>query len=86
MIVHKFSTCSVDVKNQLYRSFISCLYCSTLWLKFSTATFNMTRVAYSNVYRVLMGITRGYGYSVSGEFSTNNINGFEAVLSSAFPV
>ena len=46
----------------------------------------MTRVAYSNVYRALMGITMGYGYSVSGEFCTNNIDGFEAVLSSAFPV
>ena len=42
--VRKFSTCSVDVKNQLFRSYISCLYCSTLWLKFSAATFNMTRV------------------------------------------
>ena len=63
MIVRKFSTCSVDVKNQLFRSYISCLYCSALWLKFSTATFNMTRVAYNNVYRTLMGISRGYVYS-----------------------
>ena len=60
MIVGKFSHCSVDFKNQLSRSYISCLYCSALWLKFSTATFNMTRVAYNNVYRALMGITRGY--------------------------
>ena len=49
MIVHKFSTCSVDVKNQLFWSYISCLYCSALWLKFSAATFNTTRVAYNNV-------------------------------------
>ena len=60
MIVRKFSNCSVDFKNQLSRSYISCLYCSALWLIFSTATFNMTRVAYNNVYRALMGITRGY--------------------------
>ena len=35
----------------------------------------MTRVAYSNVYRALI-----YGHSISGEFCTNNIDGFEAVL------
>ena len=80
MIVRKFSTCSVDVKNQLFRSYISCLYCSALWLKFSAATFNMIRVAYNNVYRALMGITRGYGHSISREYCTNNIDGFEAVL------
>ena len=80
VIVRKFSTCSIDVKNQLFRSYISCLYCSALWLKFSTATFSMTRVAYNNVYRALMGISRGYGHSISRKYCTNNIDGFEAVL------
>ena len=80
MIVWKFSNRSVDVKNQLFRSYISCLYCSALWLIFSTATFNMTRVAYNNVYRALMGITRGYGHSISGEFCTINMDGFHPVL------
>ena len=46
----KFSNDSVDVKDQLFRSYMSCLYCSALWLNFSTATFNMTRVAYNNVF------------------------------------
>ena len=59
---------------------ISCLYCSALRLKFSTATFNMTRLAHNNVYRALMGIIRGYGHSISSEYYTNNIDGFEAVL------
>ena len=67
-------------KNQLFRSYIGCLYCSALWLKFSTASFNMTKIAYNSVYRALMGITRGYGHSISSECCTNNINGFEAVL------
>ena len=85
MIVRKFSNHTVDVKNQLFRSYISCLYCGALWLIFSTATFNMTRVAYNNVYRTLMGITRGYGHSLSGEFCTNNIDGFQAVLKKNLP-
>ena len=81
MIVRKFSNCSVDFKNQLSRSYISCLYCSALWLIFSTATFNMTRVAYNNVYRALMGITRGYMVIV---YLVNSVQitwiGFHAVL------
>ena len=80
MIVRKFSTCSVDVKSKLFRSYISCLYSSALWLKFSTATFKVTRAAYNNDYRALMGVTRGYGHSISREFCANNIDGFEAVL------
>ena len=81
MIVHKFSNCSVDFKNQLSRSYISCLYCSALWLIFSTATFNMTRVAYYNVYRSLHGDNQGiYGHSISGDFCTNDMVGFNAVL------
>ena len=40
----------------------------------------MTRDAYNNVYRALMGITRGYGHSISKGYRTNNIDGFEVVL------
>ena len=68
------------IRHQLFRSYISCLSYSSLWLKFTTVTFNMTRVAYNNVYRALMGITRGYGHSIPSEFCTKNIDGFEAVL------
>ena len=79
MTVCKFSNCSVDVKNQLLRSYTSCLYCSALWLSYSTATFNMTSVVDNNVYRALLGITREDGHCISGEFCTNSIDGFEAV-------
>ena len=71
---------NIYVKNQLFRSYISCLHCSALRLNYSTATFNMTRVAYNNVYRALMGITRGYGHNISGKFCINNIDGLGAVL------
>ena len=79
MIVRKFSNCSVDVKNQLFIPYISCLCCSALRLNHFIATFNTIRVAYNNVYRALMGITRvltgtRYGHSVSSKFCTNNID------------
>ena len=77
-IIRKFSKCSVDVKNQLFRSYVSCLYCCALWKDYSTSSFNMVRVAYNNVYRALMGIKRVYGHSISSEYVNNCIDGFEA--------
>ena len=78
MIIRKFSKCSVNVKNQLFRSYVSCLYCCALWNIYSTSSFNMVRVAYNNVYRALMGIKRVYGHSISSEYVNNCIDGFGA--------
>ena len=68
----------MDVKNQLFRSYVSCLYCCALWKDYSTSSFNMVRVAYNNAYRALMGIKRVYGHSISSESVNNCIDGFEA--------
>ena len=78
MIIRKFSKGSVDAKNQLFRSYVSCLYCCALWKDYSTSSVNMVRVAYNNVYRALMGIKRVYGYSISSKYVDNCIDGFEA--------
>ena len=80
MSVHKFSNCSVDVKIHCFSLYIGCLYFSALWLNYSTVTFKMTKVAYNNVFKALMGITKGYSHSISREFCINNIDRFEAVL------
>ena len=53
MIVHKFSNCLVDVKNQLF-SFCTVVHYGGI----IPLLFNMTRVAYNNVYKALMGITK----------------------------
>ena len=37
-------------------------------------------VAHNTDYRAHMGITRGYGHSMSAEFCTNNFDEFEAIL------
>ena len=58
---------------------VVCTAAHYIWLSYSTATFNMTRVVDNNVYRALLEIKREDGHSISGEFSTNNIEGFEAV-------
>ena len=55
-------------------------------LKFSAATFNMTRVAYNNVYRAIMIISRGYDHSISREYYTNNIDGLKQFSEKSIPV
>ena len=82
MIVRKFSNCSVDVNTQPFRSYISYLYSSVLWLNYSTATFNMTRVAYNNVHRTLMGINQG-NLVISVQITLTDLKQF---LGKLFPV
>ena len=78
MIIRKFSKCLVNAKNQLFRSYVSCLYCCALWNNYSTSSFNMVRVAYNNVCRALKGIKRVYGHSISSEYVSSSIDGFGA--------
>ena len=68
----------MNVKNQRFKSHVSCSYCSALWSDYSTSSFNMVRGAYNNVYRALMGIKRVYGHSISSVYVNNCIYGFEA--------
>ena len=56
------------------------LYCRALWLHYSTTTFNMGKGNNNNSCKALMGIARWYGQNISGEFCTNSIDIFEAVL------
>ena len=68
----------MDVKNQLFRSYVSCLYCGALWKDSSSSSFDMVRVACNNVYRALMRIKRVYGHRISSKYVNNCIDGFEA--------
>ena len=47
----------------------------------SSASIVATAMTTMFTYIALMGITRGYGHSISGEFCTNKIDRFEAALS-----
>ena len=44
MIIQKFSKCSVDVNNQLFRSYVSCLYCCALWKDYSILILHLIRL------------------------------------------
>ena len=63
---------------ELCRSFGTAIYCPYFWTVHKKATFSKINVAYSNVYRKLLGLCRRS--SVSEMFVMNNISNFEAVL------
>lgn len=77
-LICKFRDCTYDVKVQLFKSFCTSFYCSSLWFNYNTVIFNRLRVAYNNVFRSLMKI--GRGESISLAFMNHRVNCFYAVM------
>ena len=77
-LIRKFSKCSPDVKTQLFKTYCSNLYASHLWHNYSKKEFHRVRVAYNNVFRALMSITRGC--SISQSFVDLDVSTFNALL------
>ena len=78
MLIRKFKTCSDNVKCQLFKSYMSNLYCGQLWSNYSSRTFKRVKVAYNNVCRSLFSLKRDC--SISKHFVDNNIHGFDSLL------
>ena len=77
-LIRKFSKCSPDVKTQLFNTYCSNLYASHLWHNYSKKEFHRVRVAYNNVFRALMSITRGC--SISQSFVDLDVSTFNSLL------
>ena len=58
MVISKFRKCTDTVKLQLFKSYCSSLYCSHLWIDYSTDIYHKLRVAYNNIFRHLFSINR----------------------------
>ena len=58
LLVRKFAPCSEHVKINLFRAYMTPLYCSHLWVKFTRQNFNVVRTAYNAIFRKLFGISR----------------------------
>jgi hypothetical protein len=78
MLVRKFGKCSADVKIQLFKSYCNNLYCCQLWKNYSKVNFNKIKVAYNNVYRMLMKIKSAC--SISQLYVYNNVDGFTVLV------
>lgn len=49
IMLRKFSKCSDDVKTTLFRSYMTPLYCSSLWTVYTKASMNSLRIAYNSI-------------------------------------
>ena len=73
-----FYTCSRNVLIELGRSFCGSFYCSYLWTHYNKASFSKTRIAYNDLYRKILHVSRRS--SASSMFVNNNIRTFECLI------
>ena len=76
MIRSKFSRCSIPVKKYLFTTYLSTIYCSSLWIMTKSQS-NKIRVSYNNALRIIFGLTRDS--SATAMFVEYNIRNFEAL-------
>ena len=70
-LVRLFHFCNTDVLLELGRSFCGSFYCSYLWTQYKKSSFSKIRVAYNNLYRKILHVSRRS--SASAMFVQNNI-------------
>lgn len=74
----RFSKCSSDVKNVLYRSYCMSMYACQLWEKYRQGSINRLRIAYNNAFRILHNLPKHY--SVREHQVSCHITTFDALL------
>ena len=77
-LVRLFYSCSRNVLIELGRSFCGSFYCSYLWTHYNKASFSKIRVAYNDLYRKILHVSRRS--SASAMFVNNNIPTFECLI------
>ena len=70
-LVRNLSYYNKDVKLQLFKTYCYSLYMCQLWCAFKKCTRNGIKVAYNNIFRILMNVSRRV--SISAEFVSNNV-------------
>ena len=81
-LVRLFSKCSKPILLESCRSFCNVLYCSYFWTNYKKTTFSKIRVAYSNVYRKILGVPKCGRPSTM--FLSNGIPNFEVLIRKSF--
>jgi hypothetical protein len=81
MLIRKFIQCSSAVKQTLFRSFCTGLYCAQLWSNYTKQEFAKVKASYNNSFRYLFGYKKRC--SASAMLCENNMPGFDALYRSA---
>ena len=77
VLIKNFRNCKDDIKLLLFKTFCTGFYCSSLWRKYRKYSYNKTRVAFNNVYRSFMCLSRMD--SISAHMINNNVDPFVVV-------
>lgn len=77
VVTRKFSKCTKEVKNSLFKSYCSDMYGSVVWTMYKQRSLQKCRVAYNDVYRKLFNIKRGE--HISAAFVFNNVDCFNVL-------
>ena len=75
ILMRTFSSCSVEVKLFLFKSYCSNFYCSHLWYNFTKVQMNKLRITYNNAMRRLFNLH--FGCSASEMFANCNIHSMD---------
>jgi hypothetical protein len=77
MIIRYFKKCTPEVKSQLFKTYCTSLYCSSLWLKYRKSVMDSIGVAYKKVFRALMHVRKG---NTTFTMMEHNVITFKALL------
>ena len=80
MVARKFAKCSIACKNLMFKTFLSQIYCCSLWTTYKVASYRKVKVAYNDIFRSLHQIPRYE--SASTLFASYNVNNLDAVIRS----
>ena len=75
ILMRTFSSCSVEVKLFLFKSYCSNFYCSHLWYNFTKVQMNKLRITYNNAMRRLFNLH--FRCSASEMFANCNIHSMD---------
>ena len=76
MLIKYFNKCTMDVKCQLFKTYCTNFYCSSLWYNFNKSTFNAIEVAYKKMFRAFTKVRKGSTYATMVK---HNVTTFKAL-------
>ncbi|CAH0718896.1 unnamed protein product, partial [Brenthis ino] len=77
MIARKFKCVAPDVRITLFKAFCQSFYTCQLWTNYTKKSHDGIRVAYNNVFRILMGLKRYC--SASEMYAEARVDSFNAI-------
>ena len=76
-LIRIFSSCSLNVKVKLFKTFCCIMYCCQIWSQYKKGTVRKLQVGYNHAFRRIMKYDRTC--SASGMFVANNVMSFNEI-------